>query len=387
VAPANSRCSTAGTEPGRYVGRRILAVGGELKSTVCLLNRGEATLSEHLGDLTNPAAYRHFVQAIDRLKQLAGFEPEAIACDLHPRYLSTEYAHRCGLPIVAVQHHHAHIASVMAEWGDLGPVIGLSCDGTGYGTDGATWGCEVLLCERGDFERIGHLEYFPLVGGDLAASETWRPAAALVRAAFGDRWRGVWSDALLSGGRGRGTPGDDVAVFERQVLRGINAQPTSSLGRVFDAVAFLLGLCDRNRHEAEAAVAVEAAAAEHVGPVTPFSFAADAVGERVVVSLVPMIRELVPTCGVDKSAVPLLAARFHETISQMLATSARLAATPRGVARVALSGGCFANRLLLARVVELLEADGFTALYQREVPGGDGGLALGQAFVAAWRQS
>jgi hydrogenase maturation protein HypF len=400
---------TADTGVGRYSGRRVLAVGGELKATVCLLQRGEAILSEHLGDLTNPAAYRHFVAAIDRLKQLAGCEPEVVACDLHPRYLSTEYARRCELPVVAVQHHHAHIASVMAEWGELGPVIGLSCDGAGYGTDGAVWGCEALFCERGDFERIGHLEYFPLVGGDLAASETWRPAAALVRAAFGEDWRGVWDEVLSrrwrncsartessAGDEGESVPdgrkardavGGDVEVFERQLVRGINTPSTSSLGRVFDAVAFLLGLCDRNRHEAEAAMAVEAAATEHGGPVTPLSYAVDGDGDHLVASLVPTIRDIVRASGDSESQPALLAARFHETVAQMLAESARLAATPRGMRHIALSGGCFANRRLLVRVVELLEADGFIVLYHREVPSGDGGLALGQAFVAAWRGS
>jgi hydrogenase maturation protein HypF len=332
---------------------RILAVGGELKSTVCLLNGTEAILSEHLGDLTRPDTFRHFVRAIDRLKELCGFEPDLVARDLHPRYLSTEYARGLGLPVIAVQHHHAHIAGVMAEWGEVGPVVGLSCDGTGYGTDGAVWGCEVLLCDRGDCQRLGHQAYFPLVGGDLAALETWRPAAALLRAAGHESWRQI-------------VPAADRRAFEQQVASGVNAPPTSSLGRVFDAVSCLLGLCSCNRHEAEAAMALEAAAAPEPGVVPALTFED--------LSLLPAIREIV-------------AARFHDTVAQMLAAAARRACEQHGVTKVALSGGCFANRRLLARLVELLESAGRQVLYHRHIPPGDGGIALGQAFAAAWRSA
>ncbi|MCK4342069.1 MAG: carbamoyltransferase HypF, partial [Phycisphaerae bacterium] len=247
-------------EPLRSVrDRKILAVGGELKSTCCLLTGGEAVLSEHLGDLSHPDAFRHFVRAIDRLKALCGFEPDAVACDLHPQYLATEYARGLGLPVIAVQHHHAHVLSVMAEWGEAGPVVGLACDGTGFGPDRAVWGCEVLLCERGEYKRAGHLEYYPLVGGDAAALDTWRPAAALLRAA-----RGSSEGAVPSS--------EDMQVFEQQAAGSINAPPTSSLGRVFDAVSFLLGLCSRNRHEAEAAMALEALAADQPDEVEPYAY-------------------------------------------------------------------------------------------------------------------
>ncbi len=373
----------AGFAPGEPLAavrdRRILAVGGELKATVCLLGGGEAILSEHLGDLSHPDAFRHYVDAIDRLKQLAGCEPELVACDLHPRYLSTEYARRLGLPVVAVQHHHAHIASVMAEHGEAGPVIGWSCDGTGYGADGAVWGCELLLCERGEYERLGHIEYFPLVGGDLAARETWRPAAALVRAAYGPAWRTVFSAARPAFESG---PRSDL--FEQQAVRKTNAPPTSSLGRVFDAVAFLVGVCDQNRHEAEGAMAVEATAAEHEAGVEPYDFEVRSDGAGLVLVLAPMIRALVAARQTGESTA-CSAARFHETIARALAEMARSAAAARGIGTIVLSGGCFANRLLLERVVALLESAGRRVLCQRRVPSGDGGLALGQAWVAAWR--
>jgi hydrogenase maturation protein HypF len=356
-------------------------VGGELKSTVCLLDGGEAVMSEHLGDLTRPETFRHFVRAVDRLKELCGFEPQVVACDLHPRYLATEYAGRLGLPVVAVQHHHAHIGSVMAEWGEAGPVIGLACDGTGFGSDRAVWGCEVLLCERGGYQRLGHLEYFPLVGGDAGAIETWRPAAALLRAACGEAWVGLVSQAAEL--CGCGPSAEELRVFELQAARAINAPPTSSLGRAFDAVSFLLGLCGRNRHEAEAAMTLEAAAAGQPAVVEPLGYEVRQADDGLRLSLLAGIRELVELRGRGEP-VPRLAARFHETVARLLAEAANLASQQRGVGKVALSGGCFVNRRLLTRLVGLLEASGLQVLYHRQVPCGDGGLALGQALVAAW---
>ena len=360
-------------------GRRILAVGGELKSTVCLLHNGEAIVSEHLGDLSNPAAYRHFVQAIGRLEELFGFKPDVVAHDLHPQYLSSVFARQREVPTLAVQHHHAHVASVMAEFGVSGPVIGLSCDGTGYGTDGAVWGCETLLCERGDFERLGHLEYFPLVGGDAAAIDTWRPALALAVAAGGSA-----ADVIpIASGDVPTAP--EVAVFERQLASGVNAPPTSSLGRVFDGVSYLLGLCRRNRHEAEAAMALEAAAGAYAeNAVEAYGYEVRDHGGMLRLSMSQMIREIIAERRANV-AVPRIAARFHETIARLLADAAAVACERHGIRVVALSGGCFANRRLLARVVELLASSGLKVLYHRSVPSGDGGLALGQAIVAAWK--
>jgi hydrogenase maturation protein HypF len=212
----------------------------------------------------------------------------------------------------------------------------------------------------------------------LAALETWRPAAALLRAAYGAGWRTV-ADRLSSQHR----PRDADATLEQQIAGGVNAPPTSSLGRVFDAVAFLLGLCVRNRHEAEAAMALEAAAANEPGEVAPFPFdiAPDETGLRL--SLLPTIRDIVAAIDTGQG-VSLIAARFHETIAQMLVAAADAACSRHGVTQVGVSGGCFVNRRLLTRMVELLEAQGRQVLYHRSVPPGDGGLALGQALVAFW---
>jgi hydrogenase maturation protein HypF len=356
--------------------RRILAVGAELKSTVCLLGEGQAILSEHLGDLTHPETYRHFVRAIDRLRELFDFTPDVVVHDEHPAYLSTHYAQGMNVPAIAVQHHHAHIAAVMAEHDTPGPVIGLSCDGTGYGTDGAVWGGEVLYCHRGAFERVDHLEYFPLLGGDAAAIETWRPAAALLVQAFGDAWLQHWpADA---------DPPPTPHLIEQQLRAGLNAPPTSSLGRVFDAASFLLGLCQRNRHEAEAAMTLEAAADEHIGPAAPYPCATPSADGQTRLSPSAIIRALVLAREAGESAT-LNAARFHETIARLFADAAQRAARQRHVRTFALSGGCFANRRLLARIVEILAANGGDVLYHQQVPSGDGGLALGQAWIAAWK--
>ena len=367
----------------------ILALGGELKSTVCLYAHGEAILSEHLGELTHPAAYRHFVEATTRLCDLFAFEPRLVAHDLHPRYLSTEYALRLNLPTVAVQHHHAHVASLMAEWNETGPLIGVACDGVGYGTDGAAWGGEILCAQLGRCERLGHIEYFPLVGGDQAALETWRPAAALLRAAFGDRWREMFLELVRNGAREplpsvSGAPlapwPQALEVFERQSAARLNAPLTSSLGRVFDAVSFLLGLCKYNRHDAEAALSLESAADE-IAP-APFGYELRSESQRLVLSVTPLIRELIAERRAGTS-VGRLAARFHETVAHMLADAAAMACEQRSVSTVALSGGCFANRRLLTRLVELLEKRRLRVLYHRVVPCGDNGLGLGQALVAA----
>ena len=366
--------------PPSDAGRRVLAVGGELKSTVCLYHSGEATLSEHLGDLTNADAYRHFIDAIDRLRELYEFTPDVIACDLHPQYLSTQYARRLGLPVVVVQHHHAHIASLLAERGEAGPIVGLACDGVGYGVDGAAWGCEVLHCTLGEFTRLGHLDYFPQVGGNVAALETWRPAAALVRQAWPESWRETFLE--LSTMNGDAPAPAVLELFERQAVSGLNAPRSSSLGRVFDAVSYLLGLCKRNRHEAEAAIVLEAAAVDVSLP--PYSYEVTENEGRLNLSVARMIPEIIND-RVGGEPVDHIAARFHETIAMMLAEAAMIACESSSVDTVGLSGGCFANRKLLTRLVDLLESRKLRVLYHREVPCGDGGIALGQAVTAAWR--
>ena len=358
----------------------IFAAGADLKSAFCLLRGGEATLSEHIGDLSHGPAYRHYAQAVERLSGLLRFRPRLVAHDMHPQYLSTAYALRLGLPALAVQHHHAHIASLMAEHNEPGPIVGLACDGVGHGADGAAWGCELLLCERGGYRRLGHHAYFPLIGGDAAARETLRPALALLDTAG----RPLTGLALAKGSPAAGAsrPGPDIDRLTEQLARRINTPPTSSLGRVFDAAAAVLGLCGENRHEAEAAMAMEAAAGRLRGRAWPVAMNwQDGVCRW---SFAEMIAELLERRRRGRS-IAQAAADFHETISAALARAAGEAAEHVSARRVGLSGGCFANRRLLTGVTDRLEARGLTVLTHREVPPGDGGVALGQAFVAGWR--
>jgi len=352
----------------------VLSLGGELKSAFCLYAGREALLSEPLGDLTDPATFRRSLSDIERASAAAGFTPQLVAHDLHPQYVSSHHARTLGLPSIAVQHHHAHIVSVMADWNLEKKVVGVCCDGVGYGTDGAAWGCEVLLCDAASFARSGHLDYFPLVGGDSAAVDTWRPAAALVRQAHGDDWRSKAACAF------DGLPEDALATFEQQLDAGLNTPMTSSLGRAFDAVSFLLGLCDRNEHEGQAAIALDAAAAD--GDFDAYPYETTAASGTIKMSLSPAIRSIIKDIKTRAHASEM-SARFHETIARMLATTAQLVCDGGGTSIVVLSGGCFANRRLAARVRDLLEKRHLKVYAARRVSCGDAGIALGQAVAAA----
>jgi hydrogenase maturation protein HypF len=356
---------------------RVLAVGGELKAAACVYSGREALLSEPLGNLTDPQTYRQYVRCIEQLLAQRSFSPDLVAHDLHPQYLSTQYARALDIPTVAVQHHHAHIVAVMAEQGIEGPVVGVCCDGVGYGSDGAAWGCEVMACDASAFERLCHLEYFPLFGGDAAAIETWRPAAALLKQALGEQWRKLMPDSFSR------VPEDELEAFDRVTSAKINLPRTSSLGRVFDAVSFMLGLCDRNDREAQAAIALEAAAGQE--DVEPYPYETTTCNGSFRMSLAPMVRAIVKDLRAKKD-VGMVAARFHEAVARMLAAAAVMACEMSGVSRTVLSGGCFANRRLRSRMVERLENRHLTVAQAERVSCGDAGLALGQAVAAAARR-
>ena len=370
LAPAPIRLPIAAPEP-------VLAVGAELKSTVCILADNNAVLSEHLGDLTNPAAYRNFASTVECLQTLLDTRPRHLACDLHPDYAATRYARNLPLPRTAVQHHHAHVVSCMAENGVTEPVIGLACDGTGYGSDGTIWGCEVLTCDSCTFTRVGHLRTFPLPGGDAAAADTWRPALGLLQETFGNDW------SLAHDPLARIDP--DAFALVRDHLRSPAARitRTSSLGRLFDAAAFLLGLCSRNRYEAEAPMTLESAASA-CDAAEPLAWSLEHSGDTVLMDFRPLLRSLLDGVRAARPQAELARA-FHEAVATMLAACANRVSERSGLNRVALSGGCFANRLLLRRVRGLLREAGRQVYIHRSVPPGDGGIALGQAAVAAAR--
>jgi len=359
----------------------ILAVGGELKSSICLVSGINAFLSEHLGELSNPSAYRNFVDTIARFKDLLRIEPRIVAHDLHPDYAATRYAQDLGLACEPVQHHHAHIVACMADNTLRGRVIGLACDGTGYGADGAIWGCEVLVCDEADYRRAAHLRNFPLLGGDAAARETWRPALGLLHEAYGPDLGEAASFAL------HGVVPEAVGFAHRRLESKRGVPQTSSLGRLFDGVACLLDVCRVNRYEAEAAATLEALALQ--GPaVEPLAYGLiepQTVGQApMMLDPRPLIRELVAGIKAGRAAAELARA-FHETVAVMLVRAAHRVAEQTGLERVVLSGGCFANRLLLERVADRLGAVGCEVFIHQQVPTTDGGVALGQAVIATAR--
>lgn len=359
---------------GRPADAPVLAVGGELKSAVCLLAGDRAVLSEHLGELDDPAAYRNFLAAMQRLQQLMRCRPARLAADLHPLYAATRWAKAQGLPLTLVQHHHAHVVSAMAEHGLEGPVIGVALDGTGYGPDHGIWGCEILVCDRAGYTRAGHLAPFPLPGGDAASRDTWRPALGLLKAAY----PGDWHRRLDGLRRLAGDAPVDLAA--RRLQAGQDGPACGSAGRLFDAVAALLGYCGRNRFEAEAAMVLQHEA-EAAGPSEPLPLGLRgpaASGQPWVLDPAPLLEALLG--GGEPGR---LARGFHEGLAAALAWACRGIARERGLDQVVLSGGCFANGLLLHALRRRLQEGGLRTYTHREAPCGDGGLALGQAVVAA----
>ncbi len=368
------RAATTELHLGAALPVDVVALGGELKNTVCVATGDRAWLSEPHGDLGEAAAYRAFVKTVDMVRSDLPGDDYVIAHDLHPTYASTLYARNLPHPKVAVQHHHAHGVSCAVDAGVALPVIGVVCDGTGYGSDGAIWGGEVLLCRADSFERIGHLDYFRLPGGDAAARATWRPAMSLLREAFPDTWQSLDLPAL-----GRIHPKERTLV-ERQLDVELNAPNTSSLGRLFDAVAFLTDICAWNEREGQAAIALQQAAGDGSGSVYAFRSIPFEGSSRL--DWRPMIRRIVSDAraGVD---VAVISARFHETIAAMFASAVETAMRTFSVDRVALSGGCFLNDRLRGALTARLTGLGASVAVHQRVSTGDAGLSLGQAVIAS----
>jgi hydrogenase maturation protein HypF len=348
----------------------VLACGGHLKNTFCLGRDKQAFISHHIGDMENLETLTSFREGIAHYQKLFGIEPQAIAYDLHPEYLATKYALESQIiPKIGVQHHHAHIASVMAEHGLDGPVIGVAADGTGYGTDGAIWGGEIMLADLISFERLMHLAYVPLPGGEQAIRQPWRMAAVYLQEAYGDKFLGLDIPFVKQLDKKK------WSVINQIIRAGLNCPMTSSLGRLFDAAAALVGLRAEVQYEGQAAIELEAQ--------TKFSeIGYDFEIRDDVLDVCPMIRGIVGDLRNGES-IPKIAGRFHRTIAEMLFASCQLARQRSAVNDVALSGGVFQNKLLLEQLLLMLEADGFRTYINRQVPPNDGGLSLGQAAIAA----
>ena len=368
-----------------YQSKQILAVGAELKNTFCLTRDDFAFLSQHIGDMENLETLEHFETTVALYRHLFRVTPELIARDLHPDYLSTRYAQsNSQYPVskVSIQHHHAHIAACLVDNGwplERGPVIGVAWDGTGHGLDGRIWGGEFFAGDYHGFRRAAHLEYLPMPGGEAAILEPWRLALGYAYALTGEL------PSLP------GVAEQQVRIARQQIDRRLNTPFTSAAGRLFDAVAALIGIRQQVSYEAQAAIELEMLATSHqqtlegreAPPIYPF------VMEHGEDGAVIRLRALIEAIQSDLKAQASqgeIAWRFHHTMAQMIVDVCRRVAGETGLQTVALSGGCFQNRLLLGSTVPRLEGAGLNVLVHRQVPCNDGGISLGQAALAHFSQ-
>jgi hydrogenase maturation protein HypF len=363
-------------------GRHTVACGGELKNTFCVAKERHVFLSHHIGDLENYETLRSFREGVEHYCRLFDVQPELVAFDLHPEYLSTKYARELeesGLPAVGVQHHHAHTASCLAdnERPDAERVIGVALDGTGYGTDGAVWGGEFLEGSIAEgFARRAHLEYTPMPGGAAAIRQPWRMALAYLIALHGEEETSKLPLAMVRQAGER-----NVRLVARLVEHGLNTPPTSSAGRLFDAVAALAGVPGtlRTTYEGQAAIELELAARGPVNGGYPFRLRPE--GDGWVVETRGIIGGVVDDLLAGRE-IREISSRFHRTMAEVVAAGCEEIRDAGGVSSVALSGGTFQNLLLMEQVVELLAGKGFAVYRHRRVPTNDGGISLGQAVLA-----
>jgi len=366
----------------------ILATGPELKNTFCLTKDRYAFISHHIGDLENYETLSAFEDGIEHFERLFRIDPEVIAYDLHPNYMATRYAleraERQDIPVVGVQHHHAHIASCMAEHGLKGdkPVIGISFDGTGYGDDGAIWGGEFLFADYYGYHRYAHLAYTPLPGGDKAIKEPWRMTLSWLHT-LGIEWSDDLPPVQYSVNGEQSTVENSQSKFHsldalgHQLSAGINTPNTSSMGRLFDAVSVLAGVRQTVNYEAQAAIEIEALADPHINDHYRFN-----TQNSQFVDPAPMFKEIITDLrsGVGISTI---SARFHNGLAQLVTDTSLAMRKEFGINTVVLSGGVWQNITLLNKSLALLTKEGFEVLIHEKVPTNDGGISLGQAMIAA----
>ncbi len=351
----------------------IFAAGAELVNCFAVGKGKEAILSQHIGDLKNMETYEFYRESVERFGKLFRFNPGIMVCDMHPDYLSTRFAQESGLPVVEVQHHHAHVTSCMAEHGLDEKVIGISFDGTGYGDDGNIWGGEFFICDLEDYQRVKHFEYVPVPGGDKAVKEPWRTGFSYLYRSMGEDIRNL--DIPLLNCR----PRHDLEVLAATIDKGINAPLSSSAGRLFDAVAAIAGLIERSGFHAEAPMRLEAAIRESHDEYYDYTLDAD------VISFAPVIEALAMDIVNGRSA-SFVSVKFHNTILNVIVQVARQLSQQYGLKKVVLSGGTFQNKFILSNAERLLQKAGFTVFTHERVPSNDGGIALGQISVASKRK-
>ncbi len=360
----------------------ILAVGAELKHTFCLGKGQEAVLSQHIGDLKNGETLEFFEEAVERFSRLFRFEPRILACDLHPDYLSTRFALQFGLPVMQVQHHHAHIVACMAEHNIHEQVIGVSFDGTGYGSDESIWGGEFFVADRAEFRRVAHLPAIPLPGGDLVVTEPWRTGLALLHRELGAAAFEMDLPFLQE------IPAERRAAARTSLEKNLYCPLSSSAGRLFDAVAAITGVCSYAQFDAEGPMRLEslAAAGTHEAYPFPLDWTHDSQDPEKMLNM-----GLSDTIGAlledmrSGQDLRLISARFHTTISKLIVQTSIHLRSSLGLNSVVLSGGLFQNRYILEQTEFFLAQQGFSVYAHKQVPTNDGGIALGQLAEAAAR--
>jgi hydrogenase maturation protein HypF len=348
---------------------KILAVGGHLKNTIAITIEGQAFLSQHIGDLQTPQAYSAFQTTIDRLSSIYEFTPEAIACDAHPDYRSTQFAQQQQLPVIPVQHHYAHVLACMAEHHLTPPVLGVAWDGTGFGLDGTIWGGEFLYIQERGFDRVAHWRSFPLPGGDRAVKEPRRVALGLLYELFGDA---AFSQTHLFPIQSFSQL--ELSLLQTALKKGLNTPRTSSVGRLFDAIASLLGLYQTTTFEGQGAMALEFA-------ITPSEacYSLEVIpGNPILLNWEPLIRELLDDLE-QGQLISCISAKFHNTLIEgILAIAQNFPDIP-----IVLTGGCFQNKYLLEQGILRLHKLGIATYWHSQIPPNDGGIALGQILAAA----
>ena len=349
-------------------GPTVLAVGGELKNTVCLLKNNQAFLSQHIGDLENIEAYSFFTDTINHFQRIFESEPEIIAHDLHPEYLSTKWAKKqSDIPTLGIQHHHAHLASCMAEHKLDEPVIGLIMDGTGYGTDGSIWGGEILTGDFSGFHRFAGFEPMPLPGGDAAIKSPWRTAVAYLQKSFGELPDLSFLKNL------------STSPIVEMVEKNVNCFQTSSCGRLFDAVATMCGGLQTIRYEGQAAI--EFMQETDSLDVQPFDYQIEMRDNYRQMQVSPIIRSVVQGIRNGEN-IQTLSGRFHRTLINLFTEIVNIAMNETGLSKVVISGGVFQNHVLFEAIIPKLHGNGFEVFTQKQVPMNDGGISLGQALIA-----
>ncbi|GHT22547.1 hypothetical protein FACS189430_04490 [Bacteroidia bacterium] len=347
----------------------ILAFGAEKVNTFALGKGNTVIQSQYIGDLKNAETFHFYTESMERFQRLFRFAPRQLVCDLHPDYLSTQYAEEMSgkqIPVLKVQHHHAHAAACMLEYGLHQPVIAVIWDGTGLGDDGTAWGGEFFICDRKQYSRISHMEYVPMPGGDKASQEPWRMAAACLHhyqipfpAAFIERIGGKKIDRI-------------VALMDKN----LNAPLTSSAGRLFDAVTSLLGVCDTATRQAEAPIRLEQLAAEDCKQRYSADVSDNPISVRSIIQDILMDMQ-------ERISVEIIAAKFHNTLADLVVQKVKQISAQYGVTQVILSGGCFQNKRLTEEISRQMAQEKLSLYIPAQIPCNDGGIAAGQLTIAA----